>query len=416
MVSRRIFVKEGGLTVLGLSMVPGFVFRTAMAASPRLGGKKLVVIFQRGGVDGLNVVVPFGEKDYYSYRPTIGVPAPSKESISALDLDGFFGLHPSLRPLYKFYQEGNMAIVHACGSPHETRSHFAAQEYMESAAPGNQNTSGNKYTQDGWLNRYIANNPDPAASTFRGVSLSPVLPRTLAGPAPALALGSLDSDTADAARSMYESLYDDESNSLLSGASNEMFDAMKQLKEANPAQYEPAPGVQYANNQPFARSLRQIAQIIKADLGLEVAFVDVGGWDTHQNQGSVQEGRLPQGLGQFGAAIAAFYRDLGDRMEDVVILTMSEFGRTARENGNAGTDHGKANVMFLLGGSVKGGKVYADWPGLAREQLNEDRDLAMTTDFRDVFAEVLVRHLECKNPNVVFPDYSLDAGRFKGLL
>ena len=410
MVSRRIFVKEGGLAVLGLSMVPGFVLRTAMAASPRLGGKKLIVIFQRGGVDGLNVVVPFGEKDYYKYRPTIAVPAPSKDSVSALDLDGFFGLHPSLRPLLPLYKEGNMAIVHASGSPHETRSHFAAQDYMESAAPGG------KLVNDGWLNRYIANNPDPAPSTFRGVALGPVLPRTLAGPAPALALGSLDSETADAARSMYKSLYDEESNSLLSGASNEMFDAMKQLKEANPAQYEPAAGVQYANNQPFARSLRQVAQIIKADLGLEVAFVDVGGWDTHQNQGSVQDGRLPQGLAQFGAAIAAFYRDLGDRMEDVVIMTMSEFGRTARENGNAGTDHGKANVMFVLGGSVKGGKVYADWPGLAREQLNEDRDLAMTTDFRDVFAEVLVRHLDCKNPNVVFPDYSLDAGRFKGLL
>lgn len=409
MVSRRIFVKEGGLTVLGLSMVPGFVLRTAMAASPRLGGKKLIVIFQRGGVDGLNVVVPFGEKDYYTYRPTIAVPAPSKDSVSALDLDGFFGLHPSLRPLLPLYKEGNMAIVHASGSPHETRSHFEAQDYMEAAAPGRKNT------KDGWLNRYMANNPDPAASTFRGVALGPVLPRTLAGPAPALALGSLDSETADAARSMYESLYDEESNSLLSGASNEMFDAMKQLKEANPAQYQPAPGVQYANNA-FASRLRQVAQLIKADLGLEVAFVDVGGWDTHQNQGSVQEGRLPQLLTQYSAAIAAFYRDLGDRMEDVVILTMSEFGRTARENGNAGTDHGKANVMFLLGGSVKGGKVYADWPGLAREQLNEDRDLAMTTDFRDVFAEVLVRHLECKNPNVVFPDYSLDAGRFKGLL
>ncbi len=381
-----------------------------MAATPRLGGKKLVVIFQRGAADGLNMVAPFGEKDYYSYRPTIAVPAPSKEGISALDLDGFFGLHPSLRSLYRIYQEGNMAIVHACGSPHETRSHFEAQNYMESAAPGKKNY------HDGWLNRYMASTPDPKASTFRGVSLGPVLPRTLAGSAPTLALGSLSSGTADAARSMYESLYDEESNSLLSGTSKEMFEAMKQLKEANPAQYAPAEGVQYANNQPFAQSLKQVAQIIKADLGLEVAFVDVGGWDTHQNQGSVQAGRLPQLLNQYGGAISAFYRDLGDRMEDVVILTMSEFGRTARENGNAGTDHGKANVMFLLGGSVKGGKVYADWPGLAREQLNEDRDLAMTTDFRDIFAEVLVKHLEVKNPNLVFPDYALDAGRFKGLL
>ena len=285
---------------------------------------------------------------------------------------------------------------------------------MESAVPGDKKVS------DGWLNRYLYNNPDPAATTFRGVGMGTVLPGALEGPAPALALGSLlESDLTADTRSMYESMYDSESNTLLAGTSREMFEAIETLKAASPAKYQPAKGVQYVGQGPyggFGRSLRRVAQLIKADIGVEVVFVDVGGWDTHSNQGGVEEGRLPGRLGALSQALAAFYKDLGDRMEDVVVLTMSEFGRTARENGNAGTDHGKANVMFLMGGPVKGGKVYGDWPGLAREQLNEDRDLAMTTDFRDVFAEVVVRHLGAKNPNVVFPDFAVDAKRFRGVL
>jgi uncharacterized protein (DUF1501 family) len=411
MISRRIFLKDGGVAILGLSLVPGFVWRTAMAARPRLGPKKiLVTIFQRGGVDGLNVVVPFGEKAYYAYRPSISVPAPSKERTSALDLDGFFGLHPSMAPLHPLYKGGELAIIHAAGSPHSTRSHFEAQDYMETAVPGE------KAARDGWLNRYLQQSSNAEATSFRGVAMGPVLPRALGGPAPALALGGLlaAGDELEETESMYRSMYDQESNTMLSGSSREMFAAIKQLKMLGGQRYVPEKGVSYPNG-PFGQNLRQLAQLIKANVGVEVGFVDVGGWDTHNAQGGV-EGTLPQRLGQFAQGIAAFRQDLGGRMGDVVILTMSEFGRTARENGNAGTDHGKANVMFLLGGGVKGGKVYGTWPGLEREQLNEDRDLSLTTDFRDVFSEVLVRHLACEDPNRVFPGFTVDQQRFRGVL
>jgi uncharacterized protein (DUF1501 family) len=262
-------------------------------------------------------------------------------------------------------------------------------------------------------------NQHPEATSFRGVALGEVLPKSLEGPAPALALGDLTgSKKVQGARSLFESLYDRETNSLLSGTSREMFNAIDQLAELNPEEYEPANGAQYpsqGNQGEFGRAMRQLAQLIKADLGVEIAFVDIGGWDTHSGQGSLQ-GRLPQRLQIFGNTLAAFYTDLGDRMGDVAVLTMSEFGRTARENGSAGTDHGKANVMFLMGGGVKGGAVYADWPGLAPEQLNEDRDLAMTTDFRDVFAEVLSGQLDPENPQAVFPDFEIDKARFQGLM
>ena len=410
MIPRRIFLRDGGLAVLGLSMVPGFVLRAVTAARPRLGRKKiLVTVFQRGGVDGLNVVVPFGEKAYYDYRPSIAVPAPTVERASALDLDGFFGLHPSLQPLLPLYKSGELAVVHAAGSPHSTRSHFEAQDYMESAVPGV------KSARDGWLNRYLHESQHPEATAFRGIAMGPVLPRTLKGQEPALAVGGMlaAGEELSETETVYATMYSRETDSLLSGTSREMFEAIKQLKSLGEQPALPA-GVRYPNG-PFGRGLRDLARLIKADLGVEVAFLDVGGWDTHAGQGAV-EGVLPQRLGQYAQAIAAFRRDLGDRMADVVILTMSEFGRTARENGNAGTDHGKANVMFVLGAGVKGGRVYGEWPGLAREVLNEDRDLAMTTDFRDVFAEVLVSHMACENPNAVFPQFTVDRRRFRGVL
>jgi len=412
MIQRRIFLKDGALAVMGLSMVPGFVQRMALSAQTRFGAKKtLITVFQRGGVDGLNMVVPFGEKSYYDYRPTIAVPAPSKERDSALDLDGFFGLHPALQPLLPIYQAGDLAIIQAVGSPDETRSHFQAQSYMESAAPGDPRV------RDGWLNRYLHENQHPEATSFRGIAMDEVVPRSLKGDAPVLALGDLTgSQKVASARSLYESMYDRETNALLSGTSKEMFNAIDQLSELNPVGYQPANGAQYPNNGgDFGRAMRQLAQLLKADLGVEIAFVDIGGWDTHQNEGSL-EGRLPQRLGVFGRTLSAFYTDMGDRMEDIIVLTMSEFGRTARENGNAGTDHGKANVMFVMGGAVKGGAVYCDWPGLAPEQLNEDRDLAMTTDFRDVFAEVLIGHMGAEHAEVVFPGYDLDPALAKGLL
>ncbi len=415
MIPRRVFLREGGLAVVGLSMVPGFLYRTAMAAAPSGRRKTLVVIFQRGGADGLNIVVPFGEPAYYRHRPSIAVPAPSRGQGGALDLDGFFGFHPQLRPLLPLYKQGHLGIVNAVGSPDTGgRSHFQAQDFMESATPGNKNVA------TGWLNRYLGSTPDPTATAFRAAALGETLPKALRGPASALALKNLDQFDLRGGGFVYESRYNEDANALLTGTAREMFDGIKLLKTARPEQYQPAAGVNYGPNPnnprnlgQFGSALMQVAQLIKADIGLQVAFVDVrGGWDTH----SSENGRLPFLLRGFGRALAAFHQDLGDRMEDVVVLTMSEFGRTARQNGSGGTDHGHANFMFVMGGGVKGGKVYGQWPGLEKEQLNEDRDLTLTTDFRDVFAEVLVGHLGCENPDAVFPGYSIDPTRFKGFV
>ena len=411
MLNRRIFLKDSGFAAVGLSMIPGFLYRTVATAAPGERQKTLVVIFQRGGADGLNMVVPFGEAAYYRHRPSIGIKPPGEDSDAALDLDGFFGLHPALRPLGKLYKDGHLAIVNSVGSPDTgNRSHFQAQDFMESAAPGDKTVS------TGWLNRYLQGAPDPDATPLRAAAIGETLPKALRGPAPALTLGKLDRFKAGGGAPLFQSLYRQEDNALLTGAAREMFEALKLLKTANPAQYKPAKGVNYGrtNNQAsLGGALMQVAQLIKANVGLQVAFVDVaGGWDTHQGEAE----RLTPLLRGFGRGLAAFHQDLGDRMEDVVVLTMSEFGRTARENGNGGTDHGHANAMFVMGGPVKGGKVYGTWPGLEPEQLNEDRDLALTTDFRDVFAEVLVRHLECKQPEAVFPRYSIDAKRFTGIV
>ena len=415
MWTRRIFVKNGALTLIGMGMTPSFLLRTAAGAPAGNRGKKiLITIFQRGGMDGLNAVVPFGDKGYHSQRPTIAIPAPSSRRQSALDLDGFFGLHPALEPLLSLYQQGHLGVIQAVGSPHSTRSHFDAQDFMESAVVGDKSVS------DGWLNRYLGNNPKPGSTSFRGVAMGTKLPRSLKGQAEAIALNNIKSfdlyggSARTQLKSVYESLYDDDTNSLLSGTAKEMFEAIDYLKKANPGRYRAAPGVQYPRGR-FGQSLAQVAQLIKAQIGLEIAFVDLGGWDHHINQGGIN-GQLGNRLRELSQGLSALYRDLGDRMEDVVVLTMSEFGRTVHENGNAGTDHGHANVMFVAGGPIRGGKIYGDWPGLARDQLYEGRDLALTTDFRQVFAEILERHLGCRNLEAVFPDFAVDPAQFKGLL
>jgi uncharacterized protein (DUF1501 family) len=410
MIPRRVFLRDGGLAVIGLSMVPGFLVRTLAQAAPANTRKTLVVIFQRGGADGLNIVVPFAEAAYYEYRPSIAVAAPGKGPDAALDLDGHFGLHPSLAALLPLYKRGQFGIINAVGSPDTGgRSHFQAQDFMESAAPGDKTVS------TGWLNRYLQLTPDPVKLPLRATAIGETLPKALRGPASAITLGGADQVAAEGA-ALYESMYSREANALISGTARETFEAVKQLKATRPEIYEPRRGVVYpgANNpQSIGGALRQVAQLIKANVGLQVAFVDVSnGWDTHQGQND----RLPGLLNQLGQSLAAFHNDLGDKMQDVVVLTMSEFGRTARENGNGGTDHGHANFMFVSGGEVKGGKVYGTWPGLAREQLNENRDLALTTDFRDVLAELVVRHLGCANPNAIFPGYGVSPERFKGLI
>jgi uncharacterized protein (DUF1501 family) len=427
MMNRRFFLKSGGVALASMgavSLAPSFLQRAAMAqVSDQITGgmatgrrKTLIAIFQRGAVDGLNMVVPHGEKNYYSFRPTLAIPQPGKAAAgeSVVDLDGFFGLHPALAPLKPIWDAKRLAVVHAAGSPDNTRSHFDAQDYMESGTPGM------KSTGDGWLNRYLQARPDLKASPFRAVAMTQNLPRVMQGRAPALAIANLNDFTVRAGQYSqvvqggFESIYDTAAGDALGGTGKETFAAINFLKKVNPAQYKPENGAQYPRTA-YGNALLQIAQLIKAGVGLEVAFTDIGGWDTHVNQGAAR-GQLSLRLTEFGAGLAALYADLGARMDDVVILTMSEFGRTARENGNRGTDHGHANAMFVVGGSTRGGKVYGDWPTLSEDKLNEGRDLALTTDFRDVFGEVAQKHLGNADLNKVFPGYAATAAKFRGVL
>ena len=407
--SRRGFMKNGALALVGTAVIPAFLTRSVFAEqqSAAASGNKLVVIFQRGAADGLNVVVPHAEKGYYDMRPSIAV-----AQRDVLDLDGFFGLHPAMAPFKPLYDAGHLAIVHAAGSPDTTRSHFDAQDYMESGTPGI------KSTPDGWLNRALLDGPAGAqASAFRAVAMGPQVPRTLMGKEPAVAIASV-ADFSVAGRGpatsaisdAFQAMYDQSSDTVLHGTGQETFEAVKMLKAANPAQYKPAAGVSYPNT-PFGNSMKQVAQLMKANLGVEAAFADIGGWDTHQNQGAAT-GQLAGRLKEFSEAIAAFWLDMGQDAEHITLVTMSEFGRTARQNGTGGTDHGHANAMFVLGGGVRGGKVYGKWPGLAPEQLNEGRDLAVTTDFRNVLGEAAYRSLGAHDLQRVFPGARIEAGGF----
>ena len=422
-MDRRYFLKTSGVGLASFGMMaaaPKFLhqFATAQTAATGFGKKKvLVTIFQRGAVDGLNMVVPHGEDQYYSLRPTIAIPQP-KKSNGAIDLDGYFGLHPSLKPLEKFWQSKQLAVVHAVGSPDNTRSHFDAQDYMESGTPGV------KSTRDGWLNRTLHANAVKDPSPFRAVSMTQRLPRSLYGRSPSVAMTSLGDFAIKAGiysqnmKGGFEGLYEQNARDTLGLTGKETFEAVNYLKQANPSQYKPENGAVYPAS-PLGRSLMQIAQLIKAGVGLEVAFAEMGGWDTHSNQAAGQnpsQGQLANLLRDFGESIAAFGNDLGRRMDDVVLITMSEFGRTARENGTRGTDHGHANAMFVLGGSVKGGKVYGDFRGLKSDKLYEGRDLDVTTDFRDVFAEAAFKHLGSKDLAKVFPNYSASKEKFRGYL
>jgi uncharacterized protein (DUF1501 family) len=414
-MQRRAFVKSGALALVTMGLSPSFLRRTAFGAqlmqAPK--GKTLICLFQRGAADALNIVVPHGDKSYYGLRPSIAIPRPGglSRTVSpdaAIDLDGFFGLHPSLAPFKPLYDRGLLAPVHAVGSPSTTRSHFDAQDYMETGTPDI------KGTQDGWLNRYLAVQgtcDQCKASPFRAVSLTQQTPRIMEGASEVVAMNSLSEFTVRASGSQaerLEALYRTGSADLIHGAGTEMFEAVKMLKAANPQKYAPRNGAEYPRSQ-FGQRLLQIAQLIKADVGLEIAFADVGGWDTHVNQGAAT-GQLATRLDDFAKSIAALVTDLGDRMDDVLILTMSEFGRMARENGNRGTDHGHAGSLFVIGGDVKGGKVHGKWPGLETEQLYEGRDLALTTDFRSVFSEVTALHLGASKLEAIFPGFAVKQG------
>lgn len=402
MTTRRLFLRSSLMTmgaVAGQSAVPAWFVRAA--AQENRKHKILIAVFQRGAADGLNMVVPFFESRYYEVRPSIAVPPPGRQN-GAIDLDGRFGLHPALQPLKTFWDSGQLAIVQAAGSHDPTRSHFDAQEFMESGTPGV------KDTEDGWLNRSMA--PlGPDSSPVRAISVGSQLPRTLRGSRGGVAVNNLQQfqvgnrDTAGILESMYATTAD----ARLNVTGRRTFEAVRMIDGINRRPYTPTNGAQYLGE--FGRGLQQVARLIKSDAGVEVAFADIGGWDHHSNE----NGQLNNVLREFGTSLAAFVRDMGDRMQDIVLVTMSEFGRTVRENGNTGTDHGHGNVMFVIGGPIRGRTIYGRWPGLQPEQLFEQRDLAVTTDFRDVLGELVRDHLGGK-VDQVFPGYTV--GEPLGLL
>ncbi len=360
-MDRRYFLKSSGIGLASfglMSVAPEFLhqFANAAALTNSVGKKKtLITIFQRGAVDGLNMVVPYGESEYYNLRRNIAIPKPS-DNEGAINLDGFFGLHPVMKPFESLWKNKQLAVVHCAGSPDNTRSHFDAQDYMEAGTPGI------KGTRDGWLNRVMQGMDGKEASPFRSVSMTQQLPRSLYGRAPSIAMTNLADFSIQAGaytksvQGGFEGIYQDVTNKkdTLSETGKETFEAVNFLKKANPAQYKPANGAQYPPSQ-LGRSMQQFAQLIKAGVGLEVGFTEAGGWDTHVNEGA-SRGQLANLLRDFSQSIAAFVTDLGQQMDDVIILTMSEFGRTARENGNRGTDHGHANAIFVIGNEVKGGQ------------------------------------------------------------
>ena len=398
MLTRRYFLRSSAIAVAGMGAAPSWLLR---AASPQEKKRKILIsIFQRGAADGLNIVVPFFDKRYYDMRPTIAVPQPGKPN-GAIDLDGRFALHPSLQQLKPLWDSGQLAIVEATGSPDPNRSHFEAQDQMESGTPG-------KTMEDGWLNRSLAR-ATPATSPVRAVAIGAKMPRTLRGNCNAVAVNDVQQFQVGnpGAASILESMYASTADTQLASQGKETFEALRLIESINKTPYTPVNGVQY--NGEFGNALRQIARLIKANVGVEAAFAEIGGWDHHSNE----PGQLAPLLTQFGNALAAFARDMGERMQDITLVTMSEFGRTAREDGNSGTDHGHGNVMFVLGGPVRGGKIFGQWPGLETEQLYEKRDLAVTTDFRSVLGELVSGHLGQKTDQV-FPGFKI--GEPLGLL
>lgn len=404
--NRRAFIQQAAVVGLSSALFPRWMprmaFRTQAQAAP---GDVLVVIFQRGGMDGLNVVVPFGEgSPYYDRRPSIAIPEPDGSDRAALDLDGFFGLHPALRPLHEIYQAGHLAVIHAAGSPDPSRSHFDAMEFMERGTPGE------KLTSTGWINRHLQTSAWQNDSPFRAIGMGSLIQSSLRGPVAALSLQSIadfhlsgrDDQLAVIQRTL-ASLYDVPApENLLDIQAAQVFassDIMIRLAQSG---YTPEYGAEYPDSD-FGRGLQQIAQLVKAQVGLEVACVDIGGWDTHEEQGSV-DGQMAGLLDDLGRGLGAFYTDLQDRRAEVTVVTMSEFGRRLEENASQGTDHGHGNCLFVMGGGVNGG-VHTRWPGLQDDAL-DDGDLALTTDYRDVLAEILTGRV--KNPAIdqIFPNFT----------
>lgn len=412
MSSRRIFLKNGALALFasGLGGVPGFIAQAAQSRKvwmPYKRNKILVCIFQRGAMDGLMAVTPFTDTYLQRARPNLFMSAAKSANRPLIDLDGRFGLHPSMSAFEKLFREKRLAIVHGVGSPNTTRSHFDAQDYMESGTPFK------KGTDSGWLNRAVGLLGHEVATPFQAVSMTSSLPRSFYGDNAAVAISNLQDfaiqmrgnpmATNTAAKS-FEELYDKTSSDLLNKTGKESFEAMKILKSADVKNYQPSNGAVYPIS-PLGNSLKQIAQLVKMDVGLEIAFAECGGWDTHYNQGT-ETGTFSRNVNDLSTAITAFWTDMGTYQDDVEVMTMTEFGRTVAQNGSNGTDHGRGSCMFVLGNNIKGGMVHGKVPELSRENLEDNRDLPVTTDFRSVFNEVATSHLRISDKGgKLFPEW-----------
>ncbi len=412
MYTRRAFLKSSGLGLLGIGLIggiPAFVAEAVAREKNRFlysRRKVIVCIFQRGAMDGLMAVSPFEDAYFRQARPTLFIDAAKNEGNNALiDLDGRFGLHPGMRAFEPVFRDKRLAIVHGIGSPNTTRSHFDAQDYMESGTPFHKNTS------SGWLNRAVGlMGHDHADTPFSAVSLTAALPRSLYGDHEALAISDLKNFKIQGSASVvnqnaksFEELYDKASVDLLRDTGKESFEAMKLLQRNLVKDYRPANNVIYPNSN-LGNSLKQVAQLIKMDVGLEVAFTESNGWDTHFNQGK-DTGIFARNVGDLTNCIMAFWNDLEAYHDDVLVMTMTEFGRTVHQNGTNGTDHGRASCNFILGNQVDGGKVHGTVDALAKENLEDGRDLRVTTDFRAVFSEVAEKHLKVKDKKELFPDW-----------
>ncbi|MFG6460165.1 DUF1501 domain-containing protein [Roseateles sp. DXS20W] len=381
---RRQLLHFGAFTLGGL---PVSLVRAQGGAQ-----KKLVVVMLRGAVDGLSVVAPYGEREYAASRPQIALPNPGAED-GLLKLDSLFGLHPALSPLKRHWDGGQLAFVHASGSPDPTRSHFDAQDYLESGTPGR------KSTPDGWMNRLLAVLPGEPAPT-RAISQGSTPPRIFAGTASVASLGlgpnamqrrAIDNPQMQAGLAkLYAN--DAQLSSTLRDTTEGRGEMARSMAAAEPRSMDPSADAGAPSARSFAADARRLGTLIRKDPHTQLAFTAVGGWDTHVNQGAAR-GQLANRLASLGEGLDALAAGLGDAYRDTVIVVVSEFGRTLRQNGNGGTDHGRGNVMWLLGGPVAGGQVLGDWPGLDTAALADGRDLAVANDFRQVLAAVLRRHL-----------------------
>ncbi len=412
-MQRRHLIQRAAALASGLLPV-GATAWAATNPAAKVRGRRLVVILLRGAVDGLSVVVPYTDPGYPQARSSIALARPGAEG-GVLDLDGRFGLHPALASLMPLWHSGQLGFVHASGSPDSTRSHFDAQDYMESATPGL------KATPDGWLNRLIGALPQAAgsASAARAVSIGPVLPRIFSGRQPVATIASGHSATKPGV--LDRPKVSDAFGALYAG-DDKVSQAFRQSQQAHREVVDSMSGdglaqeMQAASNgaplpNGFAQDASRLARLMRNNEQVQFAFMAVGGWDTHANQGAAT-GQLANRLAPLGQGLSALATGLGPVLDDTVVVVMSEFGRTVRQNGNGGTDHGHANVMWLIGGHVAGGKVHGRWPGLDAAALHDGRDLAVTTDFRQVLAQVCERHLGVSDARLadVFPAWSGGTG------